>query len=32
MHGEFLRVLPGQYVIQVAGNQGDYAQAILVVD
>ena len=32
MHGEFLRVLPGQYVIQVTENQGDYAQAILAVD
>jgi len=25
-------VLPGQYVIQVTGNQGDFAQAVLVVN
>jgi hypothetical protein len=25
-------VLPGSYVIQVTGNQGDFAQAVLAVD
>ena len=25
-------VLPGEYVIQVTGNQGDFAQAVLAVD
>ena len=33
MNGSFLvgNALPGQYVIQVTGNQGDFAQAILIV-
>ena len=33
-HGSFIigNVLPGQYVVQVNGNQGDYAQAILAVE
>ena len=25
-------VLPGEYVIQVTGNEGDFAQAVLAVD
>lgn len=33
-HGGFTvgNVLPGQYVIQITGNQGDYAQAILSIE
>ena len=33
MNGSFLvgNALPGQYVIQVTGNQGDFAQAVLTV-
>lgn len=33
-HGSFIigNVLPGQYVVQVNGNQGDSAQAILSVE
>ena len=33
VNGSFLigNALPGQYVIQVTGNQGDFAQAVLIV-
>ena len=33
VNGSFLvgNTLPGQYVIQVTGNQGDFAQAVLIV-
>ena len=33
-HGSFTvgNILPGQYVIQVTGNQGDWAQALLSVE
>jgi hypothetical protein len=33
VNGSFLigNVLPGQYLIQVTGNQGDFAQAVLIV-
>jgi hypothetical protein len=33
-HGGFMlgNVLPGEYVIQVTGNEGDFAQAVLAVD
>jgi hypothetical protein len=33
-YGGFIigNVLPGEYVVQLTGNQGDSAQAILAVD
>jgi hypothetical protein len=33
VNGSFLigNILPGQYLIQVTGNQGDFAQAVLIV-